>query len=553
MRLNAILVIALVGCTHRGATPSGSTAPTDNFIEPARPPVELAEGVTAGMIEPGDDPDDEGRLSDTYYVDLRQGERIRVWALAEMLDTILRVRGPGGVELDNDDFLPGTLNSLIEITAPERGRYLIQVAPFAPNQLGPYDVGYVRIDADTGGERLQGNADQIVQIAPGGAGPGINVGANLWLEVQAGERLRIRVTSTEFDTTASVFAPGGEFWSNDDAGDTGPDGTERPLDSTLTFVATEAGLYHLIVAPYRGMGAGSFRIRTTSRPPVILAPGQLVPTVGFAGREGDGRILGLYAGITDYSARGDLYGCADDATLLAQAFRERGLQSPEQQVVLTDLNANVHAFTAGLQQIAARATPQDVVVIFFSGHGGSEPVAETDRADIDGTDETIVLFDGELRDNEVVALIDQINADTIILALDACHSGGFARDFLTRPGRIGLFSSDEDVLSDTAQPLLAGGYLSYMFRRAVLGDGDFRPTDGVLFAGELTDFMQMGFVRHNHQINPAGGTSPMQWLVSRRGSLSWHDTLWLYPRGPNGEMLPVPDIALDSLPPSGGR
>jgi len=98
---------------------------------------------------------------------------------------------------------------------------------------------------------------------------------------------------------------------------------------------------------------------------------------------------------------------------------------------------------------------------------------------------------------------------------------------------------------------LAGGYLSYMIRRAVLGEADFRPTDGVLFAGELTDFMQLGFARHNHHINPEGSTSPMQWLVSRRGSLSWHDTLWLYPRAPDGQLLPVPDVALDSAPPGG--
>jgi hypothetical protein len=553
MKRRFLITVFLVGCAHGAMGVAPVTEPVrDAFVQPSRPPVPLADGVVNAMLEPGDDTDEGGRFADTYLVHLDRDERIRVWVGSQMLDTMLRVRGPGGVDLDNDDFVPGSLDPLIEVAAPEQGDFLVQVTAFAPGQAGPYDVGLQRLDPAVG-PTVQGETDQLLTITPGGAGPGIAAGASLWLDVRAGERLRIRVNSAEFDTTAAVFAPGGEVWINDDGGDAGPDGTERPLDSTLTLVATRAGLYHLLIAPYRGMGAGSFRVRVASRPPVVLAPGEAVPSVGFAGRRGEGRILGLFAGISDYADRSDLYACADDATLLARAFRERGLQSPEQQVVLADINANVAAFTAGLQQLASRSTPQDVVVIFFSGHGGTEPVAETDRADIDGTDETIVLYDNSLRDNEVVALIDQINADLIILALDSCHSGGFARDFLTRPGRIGLFSSDEDVLSDTAQPLLAGGYLSWTLRRAVLGEADFRPTDGVLFAGELTDFLHLGFVRHHEEINSEGGTAPMQWLVAQRGSITWNDTLWLYPRGPDGELLPVPDIALDSAPPSGGR
>lgn len=550
-----MFALALAGCTHgqqlETTTPQVAEPPpeVDSFVQPLRPPVPLAEGVVNGTIEPGDDDDGNGRFSDTYSVDLDQGDRVRIWVTGEMIDPMLRVRGPGGLGLDNDDFLPGSLNPLVEFAAPERGEYLVQVTTFGPGQLGPYDVGLARLDPEAG-PLIESETDQMMAIGPGGAGPGVPTGSSLWFRVQGGERLRIRVTSGDFDTTASLFAPGGEVWTNDDAGDVGPNGTERPLDSTLTIVAPETGLYHLVVAPYRGMGAGSFRVRTTRRPAVVLQPGQQVPDVGFAGSEGEGRILGLFVGLSDYGERSDLYACADDATLLAQAFRERGLQSPAEQNILTDINANRAAFTAGLQQLAARSTAQDVVVIFFSGHGGAVPVTGTDLADFDGTDETIVFYDGPMLDNEVVALIDQITADTIILALDACHSGGFARDFMTRPGRIGLFSSDEDVLSDTAQPLLAGGYLSYAFRRAVLGDADFMPRDGALFAGELTDFLHHSFVQHNHHINPEGSSQPMQWLLSDRGSVAWNDPLWLYPRGPNGELLPVPDIPLSSPPPN---
>ena len=44
---------------------------------------------------------------------------------------------------------------------------------------------------------------------------------------------------------------------------------------------------------------------------------------------------------------------------------------------------------------------------------------------------------------------------------------GLAEDWVTAPNRIGLFSSDADVLSDTAEPHRAGGYLSWHRRRGV--------------------------------------------------------------------------------------
>lgn len=57
------------------------------------------------------------------------------------------------------------------------------------------------------------------------------------------------------------------------------------------------------------------------------------------------------------------------------------------------------------------------------------------------------MIDGPLTDTEIATALDQVHAGTIILAIDACYSGGFADDFVRRPGRIVLFSSDEDVRS----------------------------------------------------------------------------------------------------------
>ena len=367
----------------------------------------------------------------------------------------------------------------------------------------------------------------------------------MFFEAQGGSVIRIRVTSRDFDTIATVLGPDGRAWVNDDANDLGADGSERALDSTVVLAAPETGIYQLVVSAYgSGGGGGGFQVATTVRPPVVVAPGDLAPAGPFAGPDGQGRILGLYAGITEYQSAGRLYGCADDARLLGEAMRASHLQRVDEQTVLLDAAATRAAFLGGIASIAQRARPQDVVMIFWSGHGNVVPVSGGDTRELDGLDETIVMIDAPITDTEVATAIDAIQAGTIILALDSCHAGGFADDFVTRPARMGLFSSDEDVLSDTAEPHRAGGYLSWHLRNAVLGHADAKPRDGVLHAGELSDYLAHGFAQDERLMNPEGDLDPSQRLVVRRGGVMWPTVLWAYPRGPDLRLPAIPDIDL---------
>jgi hypothetical protein len=237
---------------------------------------------------------------------------------------------------------------------------------------------------------------------------------------------------------------------------------------------------------------------------------------------------------------------------LSRAFRARGLQGVDDQIVLTDQQATRARFIDAMRELRMRATGDDLVVIFFSGHGSQQDGRAGDPAELDGLDETLVLYDAEIIDDDVVAMIDLIDADTVLLAIDACSSGGFARDFMTRPNRVGFFSSDEDVLSGTAEDLLAGGFLSYFLRYGVLGEADARPHDGAIQVGELSDYLVEGFARAHDKMNPPGSNEPYQRLVIDRGAVGWESLLWVYPRGPDGQLPEVPDICLDSEPPEDG-
>ncbi len=523
-------------------------APVAAAVVPVDAPAEaLAWGDTRATLDRTAVRDHDGRPARRYAIELTAGQRVYFVMRSSDVDSRLVLDGPTGLHVDNDDAFPGNNDSAVMIVVPAAGRYTVTATTVGRNQSGAFTLRAERLTAASEGDAitLGATADATLEARPAQWMPG----RRFHFEARGGARVRLRVTSTDFDTVATVLGPRGETWINDDANDLGPDRRDRPLDSTLDVVIPESGTYHLVVTSYGGQAIGRFHVATSERPPVILRAGENVPTEGYAGADGRGRVLGLYAGITAYTGHSTLYGCADDARFLGEAMRRSHLQGAADQEVLVDAGATRAAFLAGLSRLAARARPEDVVVVFFSGHGNVRPAPEGDRTELDGVDETIELIDGPIADTEVVAALAGLRAGTAIMALDSCHAGGFADDWVTAPGRIGLFSSDADVLSDTAEPRRAGGYLSWYLRRAVLGEADARPRDGVLQAGELTDYLYAGFLTDHARMNPAVGNDPYQRLVTARGSVPWTQALWTYPRGSDGALAPVPTVPLTSPAP----
>ncbi|HUU99052.1 MAG TPA: caspase family protein, partial [Phycisphaerae bacterium] len=64
----------------------------------------------------------------------------------------------------------------------------------------------------------------------------------------------------------------------------------------------------------------------------------------------------------------------------------------------------------------------DLLVLFFSGHGGRRP--DLDGDEDDGYDETLVLWDGQLVDDVIASYLRQVPAGVRIwFFTDSCHSG----------------------------------------------------------------------------------------------------------------------------------
>jgi hypothetical protein len=135
---------------------------------------------------------------------------------------------------------------------------------------------------------------------------------------------------------------------------------------------------------------------------------------------------------------------------------------------LTNEKATTDAVRAALRRAAAAAGPDDLVMFFFSGHGDQVDVARSAR-ELDGRAETIELYDEALRDTELEAMLNQVDGRMLLVAIDACYSGGF-RNLVNRPNVMGLFSSEEDLTSLVAERREAGGYLSYYLRSGLAGE-----------------------------------------------------------------------------------
>lgn len=505
------------------------------------PPRAGSVGVNEGALTESDPVDERRAHYHVWQVHLDPSRRVRVHMASSAFDPLIELRGPGAQRLRNDDGLPGTNDAMVDFVPEAEGTYEIRATSYAAGEHGTYTL-----TVETRGLEGIGARIALSGVTRGTVGESAQAGLpGSWLHFdgEAGSIVRLRVTSSAFDTVATLLGPGGQTWMNDDANDIGPDGTERSLDSTIVAALPVTGVYQLVVSPY-GAGEGAFSVRTEVRPPVLLTDEGGRPD-GLAGERGGGRLLGVYAGISAYPTQGALFGCADDARLLAEAMRGAHLQDESDQLVLPESLATREGLLAGIADMAARARPEDVVLVFFSGHGQQTPDAPGGD-EIDQLDETIVLFDESITDDALVEALDAIQAGTVILAIDSCHSGGFADDWVGRPGRVGIFSSDEDVLSDTAEPHGAGGYLSWHLRRGVLGEADSRPRDGVLHAGELTDYINDGFVRDHRLMNEAAGLEPSQRLVVRRGAVTWDQVLWVYPRNRDLSLPALPDLPLTS-------
>ena len=146
-----------------------------------------------------------------------------------------------------------------------------------------------------------------------------------------------------------------------------------------------------------------------------------------------GRRLALVIGIDAYPVN-PLKCCVKDVTLLASTLRDRCGYDPDGILEMTDrqedpnLRPTLNNLRHQIRRFLSDATPNDTVLVSFSGHGGlrSEEVGEKFKLigyvcpiDFDGKREK----DTSLPVDELRQMLQECLAAQKLLLLDSCHSG----------------------------------------------------------------------------------------------------------------------------------
>jgi hypothetical protein len=487
--------------------------------------------VENGRLAAGDDTLRSGEYVDSYTLEGRPGQHVTVDVSSTAFDTYLMVIPPRGERLWNDDVEGKPRHSVIEADLTEAGQYRVAVTSYKRGETGAYEL---RIDYGT------------AAAANATPSPSRDVGAIAFGETQAGtlsaddarlskgeyrdlyafegstgDSIIVELASSDFDPYLALIPPDGEQIDNDDA-----DGRQDLSRVSLRLRAS--GRYRILATSYAAEKTGSYRLslrRASGGGPVVTRP---------PATTGAGRVFGVFVGISNYGGRANnLMYTADDARHMYDAMQRGAGMRAADAVVLVDQQATLAAVRQAIQRIGSQAGPNDMFVLFYSGHGGRVPRQTFQPADPDNLDETLAFYDDDLTDDALGRLLDGIHAKVSLLVFDACFSGGFSKDVISAPGRMGLFSSEEDVTSGVAVKFRAGGYLAEFIAEAVggrLADDDGEPG---ITALELSQYLHERYRADVKSGGPGdsfvrtgGPQTGYQHLVVDRGSIEPYAVLF---------------------------
>jgi hypothetical protein len=119
---------------------------------------------------------------------------------------------------------------------------------------------------------------------------------------------------------------------------------------------------------------------------------------------------------------GKLNACEADANDMERIATARDF---EPTTIMTG-DATAETVTSAIRDAAGKLEEGDILFLTYSGHGGQVP--DTNGQEQDQLDETWVLFDRQLVDDELYSLYSQFAEGARILVFsDSCHSGSVNR------------------------------------------------------------------------------------------------------------------------------
>jgi hypothetical protein len=121
---------------------------------------------------------------------------------------------------------------------------------------------------------------------------------------------------------------------------------------------------------------------------------------------------------------GQLQACEFDAKDMQKIAEAKGFDS----TIMLSKEGTAEAVSEAIEKASGELAKGDLLFLTYSGHGGQVPDTNSDETG-DSTDETWVLYDRQLVDDELYALWAKFEPGVRIFVLsDSCHSGSVTRD-----------------------------------------------------------------------------------------------------------------------------
>jgi hypothetical protein len=215
-----------------------------------------------------------------------------------------------------------------------------------------------------------------------------------------------------------------------------PDGFVRSYRWSFGDGTSGSGMYvtHLFAQP------GTYTVQLTVEDRRQVSTTATVVIVARAGTN-----YAIIIGIAAYARMSPLDYTDDDAESVAQRLASLPGWDPDNMALLLNSQATSANFTRLLDALQ-EGTEDDVLFIFFSGHGNR--VEDTNGDEADGYDEVLCFYDIDLRDDTFALLLESLPMRRIAIMIDACYSGGQLNTLGAKGSGTG---ADDGILEDLAR------------------------------------------------------------------------------------------------------
>ncbi|MDP1913711.1 PPC domain-containing protein [Brevundimonas sp.] len=197
-----------------------------------------------GALTAGDPESEGGQAYDAYAFRARAGDRFSIDLSSEAFDSVVRVGQMRAGEFNelamNDDTLETGLNSRLIFTAAAGGDYIIRATPLSPGDEGTYTLALARGPELAAAQALEIGGSVNGSLAEGDGKGADGATADVYqFSGQEGQRVRIDMSSEEFDTYVELFDANHVSLAEDD------DGAAEGTNSRLTFTLPRSGVYFI--------------------------------------------------------------------------------------------------------------------------------------------------------------------------------------------------------------------------------------------------------------------------------------------------------------------